>query len=325
MTPAPCLALVLLALTAAQVPQPGNPYLDAASELYARQRFAEARARLEIALQVPGIPDAQRARALDLLAHCHVAEGRRDSAELAYSRLLSADPDWELAASASPKVREPFDATKRALFRRDLVELRVAARKAEAVTVELVDPWRRVASLLVRRPRAGAPPLEEAVARSRFVAVPLRAPGEGQDSPWEVLARSEDGEPLASVASEGVPGREVAGPAADPASGPFAAAPASPATLPASSSGAPSGAPSGAASGARVPGWVLSAAAVASVVAATALELQSQDTARRARASAWAGETLALNDQARTEAFVAIGLYALAGGAAAGATVAFLW
>jgi hypothetical protein len=311
MTTLPAYVVALL-LTAHGAEQRGNPYIDAASDLYATQRFAQAREQLVVALQVPGLADDDLERALDLLARCHVAEGRRAEAERTYARLLAANPHWEPQASASPKIRDPYDAAKQGLFRRDHVELRVSGRSAEEVRVELIDPWGRTASLAIRRPRSGLPPPEEVLPRTRFATVPLRAPGAADDSPWEVVAISAAGDELARVGSDLRP---------EPAPTP---APAAATTAGLADARGPEESPASPRIG-RWHAWLLTGLAVASLSLATGLEAQAQGTSDRARASPWAGETRALNGQARTEATWAIGLFGLGAAAGAGAAIAFLW
>ncbi len=175
------IAVVLLA-------SPSNAWLDEARSLVGALRFGEAISRLEVARQVPSLTAAQRREVIELLAYCQVAEGQRDAAEATYIELLRAEPSMELEKErSSPKVLEVFEAAKRALYPPDYVRLEETPSPAGRVQLRLVDPWRRVTSL-VRFERRDAGPWREVVSELSF---PLQV-AVGSALEWYVEARAGD-------------------------------------------------------------------------------------------------------------------------------------
>ena len=189
-----------------------NPYLDQGRTLYRAVRYAEAEVQLRMGLEVPTATPSERREAHDLLARVLLAEGRGAEAEQIYARLLSVDPSSPAPENAAPKVREAFNAAKRAAFPPDYVRLEERTLRPDRFAAELVDPWGKVASLAVVTlgPEGAHPETFPLPLGSRF-DVP-RPPSaffvEARDGAGRMLARV--GESAAPLRGIGSPPRERA-------------------------------------------------------------------------------------------------------------------
>lgn len=304
--------MLTLVLVAAPSDESTNPYLVRARSLFASQHFVEARDQLGIALEVPTMDARQRLEALDLLARCQIAEGKRASAEDSFVRLLTLEPHWELDRGASPKVRGVFEAAKAKRFAPDVVALSALPAPPTQMRASLLDPWKRVARVCLVRQASGEPTWREQelalvdhVATADLGAAPVGVR-------WYLEARDAGGAPVARLGSPEQP-FTLAAPVA--AKEPVVAA------LAVSSAPAVSAASHVKRTGA----WVVAAVALAAVVGGAVLQAQSGRMASEARASEWADTARAHQATATTEAGWAIGLFATAGAAAATSTALFLW
>lgn len=198
----------MLALAAALLlsAQPSNAWLDEARALIAKLEFGQAIQRLEVARQVPGNDGPTSKAILEALAYCQVAEGKREDAERTFTSLLELDPNAALSSDvSSPKVLEAFEAARRKHFPPDYVKLTESPSPAGRAQLELVDPWKKIARVVLHQRNDDAPwteaPLEGA---SGHYAFPLLATAGGQLE-WFVEALAEDDTVLASVGSRATP------------------------------------------------------------------------------------------------------------------------
>jgi hypothetical protein len=301
-----------LVLSAAQGDMVANPYLVKARGLYASQRFVEARGQLEIALEVPSMESTQELETLDLLARCHIAEGRRVLAEEAYARLLARDPHWEPDRSASPKILEVFDAAKSKLFARQYATFRELPAPPRHLRAAVLDPWKRVARVLLMSQSTGQRTwreqelhLAEHVAAFDFGAAP-------QTERWYLEARGGSGELLARLGSSDEPFTlEVRSRAPEEALAPRPVKP------------DPPGRPLSRMR--RTSAWVAAGVALAAAAGGVVLQVQSRRAAADARSEEWADAARDRQARATNEARWAIGLFSTAGVAAMTSTVLFVW
>lgn len=267
--------LVALGLAAAP-----NPWLESAKAAYARLDCDQVLADVALALQVPTNDDDTRLSIYDYAGRCHVALGNAADAEAAFGRMLELDPQAELDAGLSPKIREAFHAAKLKKYPADHVALRELSRGEGLVRVALLDPWRKVSAVVLGR--AGD-------AGQRFAEAPL-SPTSGVyvaavgDRPWFIEARSRRGEPLALLGRKELPPPSAAAPARDqPGREVAQKAPESKA-------------------GRRAVGWVGVAAGAAAVGTGIALFAIAESTRQAAVQKEWADEMSALERQSNGQA-----------------------
>lgn len=304
--------VLTLCLSAAQGDLGANPYLVKARGLYASQRFVEARRQLEIALEVPSMESSQKVDALDLLARCQIAEGKRAQAEEAFARALTLDPHWEPDCSASPKVLEVFDAAKSKLFARPYAALRELVAPPMHLRAAVVDPWKCVARVLLVSQTVGQRSwlerellLVEHVASFDFGTAP-------QTERWYLEARDESGATLARLGSSKKPfPLEVRSRAPEEALAPQSVRPEPPGGTHIRAK--------------KTSAWAVAGGALAAAVAGVVLLVQSRRAAADARSEEWADSARDRQVRAANEARWAVGLLSTAGGAAATSTVLFVW
>lgn len=186
--------------------QPSNAWLEEARGLIAKLRFAEALQRLEIARQVPGNDAATAQSVLELTAYCQVAEGRREDAERTFIALLELDPRAELSRDvSSPKVVEAFEGARRRHFPPDYVKLSEAPAPVGRAQLELVDPWKKVARVVLHQRRDGdawrEAPLEGTAGQFSFPLVVTV----GSQLEWFVEALDAEDAVLAAIGSQAAP------------------------------------------------------------------------------------------------------------------------
>lgn len=95
-------------------PAPRNPRLEEARRLYADLQYARMVPVLEKALGMPGNTPGQLAEIYALLGTVHVILDNQQAAVDAFEQLLAIEPDHELDADLSPKIRSLFARVKRA-------------------------------------------------------------------------------------------------------------------------------------------------------------------------------------------------------------------
>ncbi|MCA3011163.1 MAG: tetratricopeptide repeat protein [Myxococcaceae bacterium] len=292
-------------LTVVLLSQVVNPWLEQARASMREARFAEALETLAVARQVPSLDRVQRAEVLELLARCHVARGDRAQAEEAFTELLSREPDFELDRKlTSPKIVEVFDVVKRRLYPPGTVSLVEVAGPPGRVLVEVVDPYRRVASARLFERRAegewSQAPLAVAV---RTLDFPLPVSAEGAVR-WYVELLDAAGAAVASLGSRAQP-RLVEVNALPPPQPPATGAPAL--------------------KGTTIAALVTGAVALIAGGIGLGLKLDSLALERSARDAEWADTARATQRQASAQSQAATGLFVGAGAAAVGSTVLFVW
>ena len=284
--------------------QPSNPYLDDARRLVRELKFGEALQQLKVAREVPGLSRPQVVEVLELSARCHVAEGRRNQAEAAYTELLTLAPSFLPEASLSPKILETFSAAKARLYPRDYVKLVRESSAPGRVQVRLIDPWNRSARVLAwvgsddDSPMPVATNVEQDLVSFEVDSAPritLR---------WVVESRDTAGGTLASTDGEVAPLVVPVTTAVVPEAALISPEPETPRTS-------------------RVVPWVATAVAIAAVATGAALQLHSQELVRDQ--SRWVDDARLQRNQARLEAQASIGVFTAAGAAAAIAVVTFAW
>lgn len=86
-------------------PGPQNIYLEEARTMYLNFQFEGIIAKLEFALAVRGVTPEQKIEIFKLMAQTHAASDDAPKAEEAFLKLLEIKPDFDLGATASPKLR----------------------------------------------------------------------------------------------------------------------------------------------------------------------------------------------------------------------------
>jgi hypothetical protein len=163
-------------------------------------------ARLEGAAKAPDLTELQRHEVAELSAHCLMAEGQRDAALEVFTRLLRAEPHYEVNPEATaPKVREVFDLAKQGLYPRDFLQLERLRAPAGRVVFKVIDPWHRAQVVRLHQRRAGGSwgdlPLAPngGLASFELVAPP------GGTIEWYVDVRGADGQVLAHLGTADEP------------------------------------------------------------------------------------------------------------------------
>jgi hypothetical protein len=128
-----------------------NPWLEKARTAYSRLDCNAVLSDLGHAKQVPTDDLETRLAIFDLEGRCHVALGHLADAEAAFTQMISLDPRAELDPSLSPKIRDAFKSAKRKLYPEDYLALKELPAGPDLKRAELVDPWRRVSSVVVGR------------------------------------------------------------------------------------------------------------------------------------------------------------------------------
>jgi hypothetical protein len=301
-----------LFLSAAQGDMVANPYLVKARGLYASQRFVEARGQLEIALEVPSMEPTQELETLDLLARCHIAEGKRALAEEAFARLLAHDPHWEPDRSTSPKILEVFDAAKSRLFARQYATFRELPAPPRHLRAAVLDPWKRIARVLLMSQSSGQKSWQERELLLADHVVAFDFDTAPQTERWYLEARDGAGETLARLGSSDEPFTlDVRSRAPEEALSPRPAKP-DPSSGPLSRMK-------------RTSAWVAAGVALAAAAGGVVLQVQSRRAAADARSQEWADSARDRQARAIDEARWAIGLFSTAGVAAMTSTVLFVW
>jgi hypothetical protein len=296
---------LLLAATSA------NPYLEKGRALVKDLQFAEAIEQLKVARQVPQLSSTQRLEVLELLGRCQVAEGERADAEASFAEMLTLAPNAELDRKLSPKILEVFDRVKHRLYPDDFLRLTPEAARAGQAVIRLVDPWRRVDSLVALRRLDGAAATEQTLEVKQGVATVELDAGPGQTLDWWLEARDGAGAVLGGFGSSSSP-QQYSVPSV--ASGLFAGGPDAPPTPRLE----------------RIPAWVALAVGLGAATAAGFFQVRSGDRAREARNNAlppgdWSDTARATQAAAVSDASWAAGLFV--GAAVAGTTgvVLFAW
>lgn len=267
-----------------------NPYLDQGRTLYREVRYSEAEVQLRLGLDVPTATAFERREAHDLLARVLLAQGRGEEAKQIYARLLSVDPGASSPENASPKVRAAFGAAKKAVFPPDYVRFEERTVRPDRFAADLIDPWGKVALLVVVTVRAEGP-RPELFKPPAVTRLDLPRP----DAPFFVEARDREDRVLAQVGTLGAPlaGLEQR------------------ASLPVAEAISVREERSG-----RWVGWGLSAVAVALVVTGAVLAVSSEQDYRAAGESSSAVERRGLDARYRDQAIgsrVALGAGLAAG------------
>ena len=281
-----------------------NPHLDDGRRLYEQLKYPDAEARLKVAAQVPNNTPQEQAQIFDLLARSMIAQGRSADAERVYADLLSRQSDVADPAGASPKIREVFLRAKRGVYPGEFVRLERLSSTSSRLDVELIDPWRVIAAVVLQR----------SVDQQPFTAVPLaltnrRAGSEVSPRPGETIrcvveARRADGTVLARLGSVDAPLI-------------FQAAAATVTAAPEVEIEQPRG-PT------RWPAFLVGAFAIGGVAAGTTLALLSSSDYRSVTDTTGAAQTIVLDNSARSKA---IWSYVAFGGAIALAalTAVLVW
>jgi hypothetical protein len=134
--------------------------LQVALELYSAASYDDALAALD-ELAAADLPEGSRAVVAQHRMLCLMALGRTAAAERAATELLSARPDFTLAArDASPRVRALFDATRRRVLPEVVRQRYAEARRAFDAGDQAAAHrgFRQVASVLLDPQIAGADP-----------------------------------------------------------------------------------------------------------------------------------------------------------------------
>jgi hypothetical protein len=288
--------------------QPSNAWLEEARALISKLKFADALERLEVARQVPGLDAPTKQSILEWMAYCQVAEGRRDDAERTFTALLELDPGAALSRDvSSPKVAEAFEAARRKHFPPDYVKLSEAAAPVGRAQLELVDPWGKVARVVLHQRRDAGE--WKAQVLTGPLTFPLVVPVGGQLE-WYVEALDANARVLAAVGSSASP-KELRVPRV------------------VQEAQAVSEAPSASLSGKRVAGIVALSLGVALGAVATGLQVsawnQRLEARDRTRAPGdFAATALEAERNALTQQGWAIGLL-VAGGVSLGTGVVLVW
>ncbi|MHB8878954.1 MAG: hypothetical protein ACYC8T_35075 [Myxococcaceae bacterium] len=284
------LPLLALSLGAAA----NNPWLESAMRSYAQLDCDRVLADLELARQVPTNDLATQLAIQDYAGRCHIALGHRADAAAAFARMLELDPQAELDPTLSPKIRDAFLATKLRLYPAGYVALKKLPASEGLLRAELVDPWKRVGSVVLGR---FSPPTqrfdEERLAPAGSVYLARLATG----ASWFVEARGPGGEALALLGRKDPPVLAVIAPA------PLVVekAPRSTARWAAVGTGA-----------------------VAVVTGVVLWGVAGGTRAAAEKPGGWADDAVALDDRATTQRNWGTGLF-LGGAAVAAAGVVFTW
>ncbi len=299
--------MISVALAWLVLAQPVNPYLEEGKRLARELKFAECIEQMRIAGQVLDFSRAEKAQMLTLQARCQIAEGKRALAEESFAQLLELDPGAELDRNESPKILEVFDAVKHRLYPPDFIKLTPQPARPGRATFALIDPWRRVDSVvMVRRVNEAQTELKVATVDGQLsVELDVEAGGSLE---WWLEARAAAGQVLFSYGNGLSPQRySVAtidtGPAVVDTRTPRAE---------------------------RVSAWIAVVLAVAAGATGAVLQVQSLNHAAQARDLSrppgdWAYTARATYSTAVTEASVATGLFVGAGVAGSAGVVLFTW
>ncbi|WP_224363644.1 PKD domain-containing protein [Hyalangium versicolor] len=204
---------------AAPTEGPPNPYLEEARQLYLGFQFEGIIPKLEFALAVKGVTEAQRIEIYQLMALTHSAFDDAAQAEEAFLHILELKPDYALTGGASPKIRSYFANAQKTYRLRLAVKLQHAPPKpsmlGETTTVDVtvvVGAERVTAMTLHYRPRGSKSGYSQmAMAHGENGAfsgnVPNAFPGPAGKRTIEYFVRARDtsGALLASVGSEETP------------------------------------------------------------------------------------------------------------------------
>lgn len=153
-------------------------------------------------------PSAEKAEAYGLLARAWLALGKPANAQAAFEGLLTEDPMAEEPAGA-PKVKQAFLAAKRARFPPGTVQLVKRPSGADALVLDLVNPWRLPVSVVAWEATTGEFVKKPVVLDGLRAVLALPA----GSRTW-VQAVDPSGKSLATFASAAEP---VPGPPAPPA------------------------------------------------------------------------------------------------------------
>ena len=295
---------VALALLLAQ---PANPYLEEARRLAKALKFADCIEQMKVASQVRDLPRAGRLEVLTLQARCQIAEGQRADAELSFAQLLELSPAAELDPKESPKILEVFAAVKQRLYAPDFARLSPQPARAGQAIFRLIDPWRRVESVvLLRRAEDLTHELRLMPVDEKVVVELEVAPGHSFD--WWLEARDVSGQVISGFGSSQDPQRYSA-PIID--TGPELVDTRTPRLQ-------------------RVPAWIAAIVTVGACAVGAGLQVQSGASERQARDLSrppgdWSDTARAAHATAITDASVATGLFIGAGVAGTAGVVLFAW
>lgn len=270
--------LPLLALIAAAAP---NPYLESARAAYARLDCDQVLADTELALKVPTNDVDTRLAIYDFAGRCHVALGHGADADQAFTQMLKLDPQAELDPALSPKIREAFHAAKLKAYPSDYVAWSELSRGEGLVRATLIDPWRRVSSVVLGRADGAGVFQESPLSPSGDVYV-----ANVGDAPWFLEARGRKNVPLALLGKKEVP-KVVAVLQTDAAAA----------------------GPTPGQKNRRAVGWVGVAAGGAAVVSGIILFAVASASRTSAERQAWADDASRLEQESNTEAGAGHGLF----------------
>jgi pentatricopeptide repeat protein len=267
-----------------------NPYLDESRVLMDALQFEEALAKLNWARQSTANSVNERREIYTLMAKAHAAQGRLEEAERAFRELLVEDPSAPEPDEA-PRIKKAFVAAKLGLYPKDSVRLEERQAPVGTVDLELFDPWKIAAQLIVSESNGGAfvkrvVPLVGGHGRT------VLQPTDAQRIAWFAEVLDATSRTVASVGSPQEPRLFVRASQAQPAT--------------------------------KVrrfnwPFWVLVGVSAAAVTVGSILAAQVPQTSAAAQRSDSAEETRALDAKAQREAggaYASAGIAVLAAGAA---------
>ncbi len=131
-----------------------NPYLDESRALMDTLQFEEALAKLNWARQSTANSVGERREIYALMAKAHAAQGRMEEAERAFRELLVEDPAAPEPDEA-PRIKKAFLAAKRGLYPKDSVRIDERQAPAGSIDLELFDPWKAAAQLILSESTGG--------------------------------------------------------------------------------------------------------------------------------------------------------------------------